>query len=83
MTAWDSWNERWAQEKEAYATVTDARVNAVLDVLAPRHEIGGRSPIFEWGHETSPTAEEMIDLARQVVAAIDGPAPVTRSQTAR
>lgn len=53
-------------EADAYAAVADPRVKAVLEVLAPN-----RIPLFEWGHETTPTASEMIDLARSIVEAID------------
>ena len=65
------WSDEWfANEAATYAAVQDPRVNAVLDVLAPRHEISGRSPIFEWAHEETPTAAEMIELAEMVVAAL-------------
>lgn len=66
----DTWDERWARDARVYAAVDDPLVNAVLDVLAPRNEISGRSVIFEWGHETTPTAEEMIALAQKIVAAL-------------
>jgi len=66
----DDWEKRWARDAEVYANVTDARVNAVLDILAPRHKVGGRSPIFEWGHETTPGPEEMIELAQRIVDAL-------------
>ena len=36
--------------------------------------IGGREtarcPIFEWGHETTPTDEEMRELAEKIVKAV-------------
>lgn len=57
-------------EADSYAAVTDPRVVAVLDVLAPV-SYGSRSAIFEWGHETTPTAAEMIELAAKVVEAVD------------
>lgn len=51
----------------------DGRITAILDVLAPaRDDLGGeRCPIFEWGHETTPTDAEMVDLARNILAKID------------
>jgi hypothetical protein len=58
------------RERAAYAAVTDPALLAVLDVLAPSRD-GYRVPLFEWGHETTPTAEEMIELAQQVVAALE------------
>jgi len=66
-------------EDAAYRAVTDPRVAAVLDVIAPRAEWNAdlRLPLFEWGHETTPTAAEMIDLAERIVAAIDRDAPLT------
>ena len=58
-------------EQDAYAAVTDPRIIAVLDVLAPVEtwsgQATGRDPIFEWGHETTPTPEEMIELAGRIV----------------
>lgn len=44
-------------------------VEAVLDILAPR-ESWGRCPIFEWGHETTPTEAQMLELAIDIVAAV-------------
>ena len=63
--------ERWrAHEAAVYAGVRDPRVIAVLDILAPAESSGERLPIFEWGHETTPSAEEMVDLAIRIVASI-------------
>ena len=49
-------------------------VERVLDVLAPWHDFGGESkercPIFEWGHETTPTDADMRELAERLVAAV-------------
>lgn len=56
-------------ERATYAAVTNPAVLAALDVLAPACD-GIRLPLFEWGHETTPTADEMIELAQQIVAAI-------------
>ncbi len=53
----------------SYADVTDPRVRAVLDILAPVTH-GQRSPIFEWGHETTPAPAEVIELARNIVEAL-------------
>ncbi len=65
------WSDEWfAAEAATYGAVQDPRVNAVLDVLAPQHEVSERYPIFEWPHEETPTAE-MIELAEQIVAALD------------
>jgi hypothetical protein len=52
-------------------------VQAVFNVLAPEVDYGppvGRktSPIFEWGHETTPTDDEVRELAGQIVDAILG-----------
>jgi hypothetical protein len=41
-------------------------VEAVIGVLAPNG-----IPIFEWGHETTPTDEQIRELAEQIVAAIE------------
>jgi hypothetical protein len=38
---------------------------AVADVLAPNGV-----PIFEWGHETTPTDGEIRELAERIVAAL-------------
>jgi hypothetical protein len=45
---------------------------AVLDILAPRYPQGEgeRFPIFEWPKETTPTAQEMAELALQIVDAV-------------
>lgn len=62
-----------AAEQAAYAEVTDPRVVAVIDVLAPVYpDLNGvRIPQFEFPHETTPTPNEVIELAQTVVAAID------------
>jgi hypothetical protein len=52
----------------------DARVEAVLNVLAPRadwHPERPRLAIFEWGQETTPTDAEVRELAERIVAAVD------------
>jgi hypothetical protein len=57
------------REQQTYDAVTDRRLLAILDVLAPRMDLPSRprSPIFEWGHETTPTAEEMIKLGEEIL----------------
>lgn len=46
-------------------------IKAVLDVLYPPHATGGkRIPIFEWGHEETPTADEMQKLAEEIADAV-------------
>lgn len=79
MTEWTFAQKRAAlglpprdTDVDAYAAVTDPQVLAVLDVLAPRFG-DGRSPIFEWGHEETPSGAEMVDLAGAIVAALRGP----------
>jgi hypothetical protein len=75
----DSWDAVQAQlkyeaaEQRAYrAACRSRRIRAVLDVLAPRFDgKGPRIPIFEWGHETTPTAAEMIQLAEELLSAVD------------
>lgn len=47
----------------------EAATEAVLDILAPKQS-WGRSPIFEWGHETTPTEREMRELAAEIVTAV-------------
>lgn len=42
---------------------------AVMDILAPVHR-GTRIPVFEWGHETTPSEREMRDLVRDIVRAV-------------
>jgi hypothetical protein len=53
----------------------DPRVEAVLDVIAPRADWDEpehrRFAIFEWPKETSPTDGELLDLATRIVAAVD------------
>jgi hypothetical protein len=66
----------WEAANQAkYAAVTDRRLLAVLDVLAPvRHDPGfdgARSPVFEHPHETTPTADEVIELATDILASLD------------
>jgi hypothetical protein len=73
--AWrEDWERRWRAREQAeaaaYGAVTDPRVVAVLDVLAPVDPRFGRSPIFEWPKEESPAAGEVIELAERIVAAI-------------
>lgn len=48
----------------------DKRIEAILDVLSPDRG-QGRIPIFEWAHETTPTDEEMVDVAREILAKLD------------
>lgn len=49
----------------------DAAVQVVIDQLAPNMAgLQRRVPIFEWGHETTPTPSEVEDLAREIVAAV-------------
>jgi hypothetical protein len=70
MNIWEEWEERDGREQEIYDAVTDPHILAMLDVLAPRRgPREPRIPIFEWGHETTPTPDEMIDLARDLLAA--------------
>lgn len=57
-------------ERATYAAVTDPRVEAVLNVLAPVRG-GDRVPAFEWGHETTPTPAELVEMATEIVAAIE------------
>jgi hypothetical protein len=52
------------------ATANDRRLEAVLDILAPKYE-GTRFPIFEWPHETTPTPEEVDRLVGEIVDAIE------------
>jgi hypothetical protein len=40
-------------------------VQKVVEVLAP-----GGVPIFEWGHEQTPTAEEIEELAQEIAEAL-------------
>jgi hypothetical protein len=42
---------------------------AVMDVLAPLHH-GARIPVFEWGHETTPTEQDMRELVRDIINAV-------------
>lgn len=57
----------------------DPRIEAILDVLGPRQQgtgtRGQRLYIFEWGHETTPTDEEMTGLAKKILAAVDAARP--------
>jgi hypothetical protein len=55
-----------------YTEVTDPAVLAVLDILAPRdpRRPGERIPVFEFGHETTPTRIEMVELAQAIVDAV-------------
>lgn len=46
--------------------MSEAAVQAVVDVLAP-----GGYPIFEWGHEETPSPPEIRTLAEQIVDAIE------------
>jgi hypothetical protein len=65
-----TWEEDDRREQEIYGSVTDPHILALLDVLAPRRgPREPRIPIFEWGHETTPTPDDMIDLARGLLAA--------------
>ena len=65
---------------------TPDMVERILDVLAPRTdrstepdgtywgdklaELEGRQPIFEWGHEGTPTLAELRELAEKIAAAV-------------
>lgn len=76
---WEAYYRRNREDEErgaaVYTEVTDPVVLAVLDVLAPHTRFdadGDRSPIFEFGHETSPTRMEMVELAVQIVDAVRG-----------
>lgn len=63
-------------ERRAYAEADkDPRMAAILDVLAPRagYARGDRSPEFDFGEETKPTAAQVIGMAREILARIDGP----------
>lgn len=40
--------------------------NAVMDLLAPNG-----APIFEWGHETTPTEGDIRRLAEEIVSVIE------------
>ncbi len=51
---------------EAKECVSEAKIDRVLEVLAP-----GGMPIFEWGHEETPTLEEVRKLATEIVEALD------------
>jgi hypothetical protein len=57
-------------EGTVYARVTNPRVLAVLDVIAPERD-GDRIPVFEFGHETTPTSVEIVEMATEIVTAID------------
>jgi hypothetical protein len=58
----------------------EAAIERVLDILAPNFTRRGiyrtpnpggvRIPIFEWGHETTPTEEELRKLAQDLVDAV-------------
>lgn len=45
-------------------------LNAIKDVIYPASADGKRCAIFEWGHETTPTAEEMQELCEQIADAV-------------
>ena len=53
-------------------TARDEMIVKVLDVLSPVDTgySDQRIPIFEWGHETTPTPEEMTEMAGDIVDAI-------------
>lgn len=60
-----------------------AMVQRVVDVLAPERSVGCgpehddvRFPIFEWGHETTPTLEEIRELALDIVKQLFPPEQV-------
>ena len=42
---------------------------AVMNILAPV-DCATRIPVFEWGHETTPTEEEMRELVAEIVSAV-------------
>ncbi len=44
-------------------------IEAVLSVIQPDLD-GQPMPIFEWGHETTPTADEMRELAGRIADAV-------------
>lgn len=51
----------------------DEMIKRILDVIAPNETAEGiteRCPIFEWGHETTPTLEEVTELAGEIADAI-------------
>lgn len=49
--------------------VVESAIERVMDLLAPRSH-GKRCPIFEWGHEATPTEEEVQRLAHNIVLAV-------------
>lgn len=58
----------------------DQMVTKILDIIAPYRNFGEntpvqRSPIFEWGHETTPTLEEVTELAREIADAVSEDLP--------
>lgn len=75
MANWDAWYALNREDERrgvaTYTAVTDPAVLAVLDVIAPRDPDGDdRSPIFEFGHETTPTRIEMVELAERIADAV-------------
>lgn len=59
-----------AQAAEYADAARDPGVRAVLDVLAPVSEYAPhhRIPVFEFGHEETPNAGDVIDMARVILA---------------
>ena len=48
----------------------DEKIERVLDVIAPVLN-DKRVAIFEWGHETTPTLDELRELAGRIVDALE------------
>jgi hypothetical protein len=54
------------------AVDVEAQVAAVLDIIYPIPDGSDeRRAIFQWGWETEPTAEDMRDLATEIVTAVN------------
>jgi hypothetical protein len=64
----------WRDLGTSYPAEGEYRVTkAVFDVLAPIKTIGKvsqRLPIFEWGHETTPTPQQVWKLSDEIVTSV-------------
>lgn len=65
---WAGKDSRTDAQKRAQERERDQAVERVLNILAPEHD-SVRYPIFEWGHETTPTDAEMRALTEKIVDA--------------
>jgi hypothetical protein len=68
------WQAALETERAEYAAADLTPVElAILDVLAPIDEkdsLPNRYPAFEFAHETTPSAAEMIELVRDIARAV-------------